>query len=67
MGEHLTVYFRHGQVTDGFAQGTLRRDLRLRFLYPVFQLSQQWQAAVHAGNLTIFVVTSLSFKSRSTS
>lgn len=25
-----------GQVTDGLAQGILRRDLRLRFLYPVF-------------------------------
>lgn len=48
-----------GQVTDGLAQGILRRDLRLRFLYPVFQLSQQWQAALHAGNLTIFVVTVL--------
>ncbi|MNJ54838.1 hypothetical protein D3C77_502970 [compost metagenome] len=48
-----------GQVADDLAQGILRRDLRLRFLYPVFQLSQQWQAALRAGSLTIFVVTVL--------
>lgn len=46
-----------GQVADGHAQSILRRDLRLRFLYPVFQLNQQWQAVLHAGNLTIFVAS----------
>lgn len=48
-----------GQVADGLAQGILRRDLRLRFLYPAFQLSQQWQAALHAGSFTIFIAAVL--------
>ncbi len=46
-----------GQVADGL--GILRRHLRLRFLYPAFQLSQQWHAAPHAGSLTIFIAVAL--------
>lgn len=48
-----------GQVADSFAQGILRCDLRLRFLDPAFQLSQQWQTAFHAGSLTNFIAALL--------